>query len=208
MKREMVDIRKVGMQKGLLYETIITTKNVDNIPNAAPIGVICKSEEEIIVYLHHGSHTLDNIKLQKKFVVNIVKDPETFVQCTISDPSSEYFKKYKDQFVLRNADGFFITELTDIKEVEKKDQLGVSRLSIIKAYAKEVIINEKCVKPFNRASFAVIESLIYLTRLELVDKDTRLQYIERIREMSKLVNKVGGSKHKKAMQNLLDFIER
>ena len=42
------------MEKGLLYETIVTTVNDDQTPNAAPIGIICKNVNEVVAYLHHG----------------------------------------------------------------------------------------------------------------------------------------------------------
>ncbi|MDI6644266.1 MAG: DUF447 family protein [Methanobacteriaceae archaeon] len=208
MNSEAINLKKVGMHKGLLYETIITTKNSDNIPNAAPIGVLCKSENEIVAYLYQGSHTLENIKLQKKFIVNIVNDPEVFVECTLSDPSPQHFKPYKDYFFLKNCAGYFTAELTDMKEVDRKDKLGSSNLNIIKAQVEDIFICQESIKPFNRASFAIIESLIYFTRLELADEKTRQKYLDRIREMSRLVNKVGGLKHKKAMATLLNRINK
>ena len=34
----MLDLYSVGMERGLLSETIVTTRNPDGTPNAAPIG--------------------------------------------------------------------------------------------------------------------------------------------------------------------------
>ena len=206
MNSRAINLKNVGMEKGLLYETIITSEDSDNIPNAAPIGVLCKSVNEVVAYLYHGSHTLRNIKLQRKFAVNIVTDPEIFVECTITDPSPEHFKKYTDHYVLKNCPAFFTAELTDMKEVERKDGLGSSNLTIITARTTDIIKKKQFIEPFNRASFAIIESLIYFTRLELADEKTRQKYLDRIREMYRLVNKVGGSKHKKAMNALLNRI--
>ena len=64
----MQDLTSVGMEKGLLYETIITTKNAKGEPNAAPIGIICKDKREIVLHLYEGTHTLENIKSNKKKV--------------------------------------------------------------------------------------------------------------------------------------------
>ena len=58
----MQDLESLGMEKGFLYETIITTNNADGTPNAAPIGVICKNKQEIVLHLFEGTHTLENIK--------------------------------------------------------------------------------------------------------------------------------------------------
>ncbi|MCE7699013.1 MAG: DUF447 family protein, partial [Methanobacterium paludis] len=65
----MLDLGSVGMERGMLYETVVTTKNNDGVPNAAPIGVTCKDKNEIVLYLHQGSHTVKNIKAEGRFVV-------------------------------------------------------------------------------------------------------------------------------------------
>ncbi len=41
----LLDLESIGMEKGLLYETIVTTVNEDGTSNAAPIGVICKDNK-------------------------------------------------------------------------------------------------------------------------------------------------------------------
>jgi hypothetical protein len=50
----MLNLYSLGMEKGLLYETILTTINSDGTPNAAPIGVICKDSNGIVIYLHQN----------------------------------------------------------------------------------------------------------------------------------------------------------
>jgi len=204
----MQDLESLGMKKGLLYETIITTQNKNGVPNAAPIGVICKNRKEIALYLFEGTHTLENIKTNSKFVVNILKDPLVFVGCTVGDISSDYFKNHEDNFYIKNADAFFSASVISIKEIEKKDDISKSKMSIINASVDEIIIEKENIEPLNRAIFAIIESLIYLTRIKMVDDATSKRYLERIHEMSKVVNRVGGLDHKKAMQDILKYIEK
>ncbi len=203
----MQDLGYLGMKKGLLYETIITTQNGYGIPNAAPIGVICKNKNEIVLNLFEGTHTLKNIKNNSKFVVNILKDPLIFVGCTTGDLSSDYFKKYGDDFYIKNTDAFFTANVTNVKEIEKEDNIRKSKMSIIKAKVDDIIIKKDGVEPLNRAIFAIIESLVYLTRIKMVDETTSQLYAERIYEMSKTVNRVGSLDHKKAMHNILKYIE-
>lgn len=203
----MKDLKSIGMEKGLLYETIITTKNEDNIPNAAPIGVICKNALEIVLYLYEGTHTLQNIKSNSQFIVNITKDPLIFANSTLGDLSTDYFEKYNDNYYIKNTDAFFIATIKSIKEVEKEDNIGKSKVNVIKANVNEIIIKNEPVEPLNRAIFAIIESLVYLSRIEIVDEETSDIYSKRIKEMSRLVNRVGGIDHKKAMNNILKHIE-
>ena len=199
----MQDLSSVGMEKGLLYETIITTKNNLGYPNAAPIGVTCKNKGEIVLYLFEGTHTSHNIKSSGHFIVNILKDPIVFVESTVGEISSDYFKTYKNGFYIKNTDAFFSATVTRIKEVEKTDSISKSKMNVITADVNEIIIKKEGVNPLNRAIFAVIESLVYLSRIKMVDDKTADNYLERINEMSKLVSRVGGIEHKNAMAEIL-----
>lgn len=203
----MKDLKSIGMEKGLLYETIITTKNEDDMPNAAPIGVICKDALEIVLYLYEGTHTLQNIKSNSEFIVNITKDPLIFANSTLGDLSVDYFEKYNGNYYIKNADAFFIATINSIKEVEKEDNIGKSKVNVIKANVDEIIIKNEPVEPLNRAIFAIIESLVYLSRIEIVDEETKKIYSKRIKEMSRLVSRVGGIEHKKAMNNILKHVK-
>ncbi len=199
----MLDLNSIGMKKGMLYETIITTVNPDKTPNAAPIGVICKDKDEIVVYLHEGSRTVKNIKDKGIFIVNILKDPLVFVDSTLGNLDSDYFLEFKDDYSIKNADAFFLVNVNDLKDVKREDQFGVSKTSIIQADVEEVVINDDCVEPLNRAIYGVIESLVYLTRKEMVSGETEKLYNLRMKEISRIVNKVGSKEHKKAIKKVL-----
>ncbi|WP_414468390.1 DUF447 domain-containing protein [Methanobacterium sp. ACI-7] len=202
----MYDLSSIGMKKGLLYETIITTNN-EELPNAAPIGVICKNNSEVVLYLYEGTHTLENIKSNKRFVVNILRDPLIFVLSTIGELSADYFKEYKDGFFINSADAFGVFEVNNIKEVEKKDAISESKMNVVTASLEDIVINKENVQPLNRAIFAIIESLVYVSRINIVDEDTSNEYSKRIKEMSRLVTRVGGMEDKKAMNKILEFLE-
>jgi uncharacterized protein len=199
----MLNLGSIGMERGFLYETIITTKDERRIPNAAPIGVLCKGDMEVVIFLYIGSLTSKNIRRDHHFVVNILRDPLLFVESTISNPPISSFDSYKHDFYIKNTDAFFTATVNDVKDVTRKDELGTSTLSIIKAQVDDIIIKKDFVEPLNRAIFAVIEALIYLTRMRIADDDTSKLYSDRISEMSRIVNRVGGPEHKKAMKTIL-----
>lgn len=203
----MHDLSSIGMKKGLLYETIITTNN-EELPNSAPIGVICKNNSEVVLYLYEGTHTLENIKSNKRFVVNILRDPLIFVLSTIGELSADYFKEYKDSFFINSADAFAVFKVITIKEVEKKDDIDESKMNVVTASLEDIVINKENVEPLNRAIFAIIESLVYVSRINIVDEDTSNEYSKRIKEMSRLVTRVGGMEDKKAMNKILEFLEK
>lgn len=203
----MHDLHSIGMEKGLLYETIISTKNKAGKPNAAPIGVICKDRMEIVLYLNHASHTRENIKLNQNFTVNITHNPLIFVNSTVGDLDSSYFEKFEDNFFIKGAEAFFTATVKSIREVEKEDNIGKTVVNIIKADVNDIKVKEERFEPLNRAIYAIIESLVYVTRIELVDTDTKNIYLERIKEMNRVVNRVGGLEHKKAMKLILEYLK-
>lgn len=199
----MIDLHSVGMRKGMLYETIITTINPDKTPNAAPIGVICKDKDEIVIYLHEGSRTVKNIKNSKIFVVNILKDPLVFAESTLGNLPAEHFLEFKDNYSIKNADAYFLVKVNDLKDIERKDQFGIDKSTIIRADVEKIVVNNECVEPLNRAIYGVLEALVYLTRKEMVSGETEKLYNLRIKEISRIVNKVGAKEHKKAIKKVM-----
>ena len=198
----MLDLGSIGMEKGLLYETIVTSVNEDGTSNAAPIGVICKNTKEIILYLHHGSRTVRNIKRNNSFIVNILKDPMVFVESTIGNLSNSYFENYKNEFYIKDTDAFLVARVTSLKDVERKDKLGISLTTVLTAEVSDIVKKKEYVEPLNRAIYGILEGLVYLTRMEMVSGDMEKLYRHRMGEISRIVNKVGGEEHKKAMKKI------
>jgi hypothetical protein len=198
----MLDLGSIGMEKGLLYETIVTSVNEDGTSNAAPIGVICKNKKEIVLYLHHGSRTVRNIKRNNSFIVNILKDPMVFVESTIDDLSNSYFENYKNEFYIKDTEAFLMARVTSLKDVEREDKLGISLTTVLKAEVTDIVKKKECVEPLNRAIYGILEGLVYLTRMEMVSGDMEKLYRHRMGEISRIVNKVGGEEHKRAMKKI------
>ncbi|HII83257.1 MAG TPA: DUF447 family protein, partial [Methanobacterium subterraneum] len=147
----MLGLYSLDMEKGLLYETIVTTKNPDGTPNAAPIGVICKADDEIVFYLHKGSKTFDNVQREKNFHVNILNDPLVFVESTIGNLEIAEFQADDGGFFIKSAEAFFRAEVTHEKLVQRKDHLGTSITNVIRARVMDVVKNQEYVQPLNRA---------------------------------------------------------
>lgn len=196
----MLNLESIGMEQELLYETIITTKNHDNTPNAAPIGVVCKGPHEIFINLHKGSRTVENIKNEGVFIVNILKDPIIFTKSTLTNLSRDYFMKYGEHYYIKDSDAFFEAKVTHREDVEMRDQFGIAKNTRVKANVDNIVKNQEHVEPLNRAIYGVIEALVYLTRMNMVSGETENLYRHRMREITRIVNKVGGSKHKEAMK--------
>lgn len=195
-----IDLTLIGMEKGKQYETIITTNDAENIQNAAPIGVICSGSDKILNRIFKGSHTLDNIISQREFVVNITHDPELFATSTLGNLPKSYFNEDNS---LKCVEAYFKCEVISLKEaVKQSDPIKKKGEAIvIKSKVTELVIN-KPTKAFNRSFGCVIETLTNYSRFDLVDERQKEYYLDRFRECSRIVNKVGYKKDKLAMDDV------
>ena len=196
----MIDLAKIGMEKGRQYETIITTKNENGTNNAAPIGVICAGENKIINRIFKGSHTLDNIIREKEFIVNITHDPELFKISTLGNLPQSYFDT---DYSLKYGDAYFKCNVISLTEaVKQSDPIKKKGEAIvIKSEVTDLVIN-KPVKAMNRGFGYVIESLANLTRFDLVEDVKKEEYIIRFREANRVVRKIGYKEDIKAMNEI------
>ena len=200
MANMKVNLTSIGMEKGRQYETIITTKNEDGTKNAAPIGVLCAGENRIVNRIFKGSHTLDNIVREKEFIVNITHDPELFKISTLGNLPQSHFN---DDMSLKCADAYFKCEAFSFTEaVKQSDPIKKKGEAIVfKSEATDLIIN-KPVKAMNRGFGYVIESLVNLTRFDLVDDKKKEEYLTHFKEANRVVLKVGRKEDIKAMREI------
>jgi uncharacterized protein len=204
----MFDLYSLNMKKGMLYETIVTTCNQDGTPNAAPMGVICKDQDRIVLRLYEGSRTVRNIQREKAFYVNLTRNPILFVQATVENPPFKEFKDENQGFSLKKADASFLAEVIQERQVEREDSFKKSILIIVQAQAREIMFkNYRDIEPVNRALCGIIEALVNLSRMELASPAKNKEYLKRMKEISRLVNRVGGTEHQKAMKLVNEVVK-
>jgi len=195
-----LNLYSLNMEKGLHYEAIVTTQNEDGTPNAAPMGVICKGPDQVVLRLHEGSHTIANVKRDKKFYVNLCRDPLLFTHSLIDNPPSAEFKEEKHGFSLKNADASFFGEVHHERKVEKEDAMGENITIMFHSQVQDINQEKKESEPLNRAICGVIEALVNLSRVQRAPAEKKKEYMDRMKEISRVVNRVGGPKHKEAME--------
>lgn len=205
---EVANLNSINMFHGQLYETIVTTANTLFEKNAAPIGVVCKDEKHIVIYLDQSNHTAKNIVENGEFMVNITTNPLLFTYSTIGDLDDEYFTEFNDFPLLKNTLGFFKAHVIKDTKHTKEDNIGKQNIHIITAEVESIFVSE-CdgIKPINRAMSCVIESLIHYSRFESSSTDKRNEYWIRILELNRVAQKVGGNDEKKSMKIILNKIE-
>ena len=200
-----ININSIGMEKGSQYETIITTISPDGSKNAAPIGTIAYSENELMMRIFTTSHTAQNIIKNREFISNITSNPKIFTLSTIANLPEEYFTD-EDIPVLKDCDGYLKCKVKRLKKKKKKnDPVNSDGKSIvIKAEVCEIVKNKECPQIVNRGLYMLIESLVNYTRIDMVDDNLKEYYIERFYEDKRVIKKVGTEMDKES----IDILEK
>ena len=206
MIRMQIDLSLIGMEKGRQYETVITTENCEKIKNAAPIGVLCSGPDMILNRIFKGSHTLENIISQRKFIVNITHDPEIFMLSTIGNLSEDYFNEDNS---LKCAEAHFKCEVISLSEaVKQSDPIRKKEEAIvIKSKVTDLTINQPT-RAMNRGFSYVIESLSNFTRFDMVGEEQKEEYLNRFREAFRVVKKVGYKEDIKSMKIIKEELRK
>ena len=193
----MVNLADIGMEKGKQYETIVSTHDVNNVKNAAPIGIICSGNDTVVCRIFKGGKTLENILSTKKFIINITHDAELFLMSTIGNLPQDYFNSDNS---IKNVNAYGECEVISFKEAKKQSDPVKKKgeAIVIKSKVCELIINDE-IHALNRGFGNVIESLSNLTRIDLVEEKQKEVYINRFKEAMRVTTKVGYKDDIKAM---------
>ena len=179
----MVDLTTIGLEKGVHYETIITTEYCGK-SNSAPIGVICLNKDTIMCRIFNKSKTLRNIKETKRFTVNIVDNPFAFTYSTLSTVPKSYLNEDNG---LKCSASYFKCEVDSIKDVVK---------------AIEICKNKEG-KPLNRAMDLLVESIYNIRRIN----ENPEYYLKRLKEAKRVITKVGSRDDKKAIRMIIEHLK-
>ena len=200
MVKKEINLSSIGMEKGKQYETIVSTRNSNDMKNAAPIGILCSGSDQVVCRIFKGGKTLDNILSQKEFTVNITHDPELFMLSTIGNLPDDYFD---DDGSIKDVDAYFKCEAISFKEaVKQSDPIRrKDEAIVIKSKVKELTVLNN-VKALNRGFGYVVESLANLTRFDLVDDNQKEEYLKKVREARRVVRKIGYPEDIQAMNEI------
>ena len=205
-KRE--NLESLNMFKGQLYETIVTTQNKESVKNAAPIGVICKDSNHIVIHLDNCVHTQQNIMENGELIVNITKDPLIFTYSTLGELEEEHFDEFNGFPMIKDSLGFFKAHV--IKTIEKKrendynDGIG----NVVTCEVEDIYMRDyNEIVPLNRAMNAVIESLVYYCRFDHKYRQKQDMIWTHMKELNRVCQKVGNEKEKKSMKLILDKLK-
>lgn len=153
-------LRKMGFSKHTFSETIVVTEVLDNKWNCAPMGVKLENEE-LYFYVYEGTRTLEALRKNKYLTINIVYDVNVFTKCIFKTLDNEKLYELASNFPvphIATADAYIECKLIGLQEANGKFKAICEPLN--------VVVKRNIPRTFNRAFPAIIEALIYYTKIK------------------------------------------
>jgi len=180
----------------VIIETIVTTISggSDRKINCAPMGVEW-NDDGIVLKPFLETATFRNVMATGSAVVNLTDDVRVFARAAISNPEYETVPAVA-------VDGAVLADCCSWRELKVQSLDSTPPRSRIETIVVHQGVRREFIG-FNRASAAVIEAAIYVTRLHILPRDlidsemTRLQVI---------VDKTAGPHEIEAMSILADYV--
>ena len=204
------DLSKLGIEKDLQYECITTTISRDGVKNAGAFAFIYLGDDKVHCHIFEGSKTLKNILDTNEYVVNVTQDPLVFTYATLDCLGDEYYTDDEDIAIIKNTPSYIIVDVenVEIKTPENFPIKGDSIIYFIDGKIRKVVVNDENVKAYNRGMGGLIEGLVNFSRYKIVDDAKRKEYMDRLIENQRVINKVSDEKTKKAMSDLMAEYEK
>ena len=164
----MTNLHDLGFRDGIIGETIVSTCDSDGIPNAAPMGIVIKNPNQLLIRPYVSSLTYKNIQKTKTAVVNLTFDPRLFYVTAFKETNPDgklppdMFEKSQTVMAPRLKSANVFVEVS----VHETGSLGVDRAEFV---CNVQLVESLDVLPqvYCRAQFATIEAIVHATRIEL-----------------------------------------
>jgi hypothetical protein len=172
----MVKLTDLGFSKGTIFETILSTYNIDGIPNAAPMGVTLLNEITLNLSIYNSSQTSRNLKTSKCGIVNLTSDIDVFYKTTFKEanPTGRLPQELFEKAEMMNAPRLRLAEATIEVSIVNMEPFGSDRTKFSCNVEK---INAVKMHPqvICRAKGLTLEAIIHATRVKAYANDEKQQ---------------------------------
>jgi hypothetical protein len=181
----MAKLSDLGFSKDSIVEIIVSTYDSEGRANAAPMGAIMHSEQDLAINFYNSSNTLRNIQSSKCAVINVTFDINHFYRTAFKEDNpdgivpQDWFTKAEtiNAPQLKDASAFVEAKLKG--SVELDPERTKTFLSVV-----FITVQEMYPKAHSRAFAATVESIIHATRIQVFLSDG-----EKRREVQNLIEK-------------------
>ncbi len=180
----------------MIYETVVSTGNVDGESHIAPMG-IRKVDELYLIAPFSPSTTLENLEATGEAVINLTDDVRIIAGCLSG----------RREWPLSPATKLGIKRLANcLSHVEVKVEKQAGDAQRPEFYCRKIHSeNHSEFLGFNRAQAAVLEAAILVSRLDMLPSK-KIQ--DEIAYLGIAIEKTAGKKEKQAWEWLMEKIEQ
>jgi len=162
------------------YSEVIVTLLLDNFVNSAPIGVLLL-DDMLFSRVFKGSRTYELLrKGAKEGTICVTHDPRLFYYSIIRKEKLKYiFIKGINTPCLSGCNGYVYFKV--VKYNDLGDYLAVYMKPL------SVYLRKSIPKTYNRASYAIIEALVYYSKIPYTTPKKICKYVEAIKHCVDIV---------------------
>jgi hypothetical protein len=174
----------LGFNHNTIVESILTTQNIDNSLNAAPMGVTRIGQNLLKIKPFISSTSFLNLKIGETVCINTTSDPMLFLVTAFK----EYLKdqpKINFDLSIDRCDASLYCEIVEIKAVLKTRVKANLKVEQVKVW-------NPMPRVFNRGQAEAIEAVIHATRVKAF-KDNPLKsafYLKKIHNCNSVIRRV------------------
>ncbi len=199
------ELKRLGFSKGTVSEVLLSL-SLGNEVNIAPMGVRLGSHAELIVKIFAGCRTYDLVRRgARDYVINISTDPLLFYYAVFN----------KGMLALRPARYVKAPRLAGCEAYVEAERSAVSHgkdYLILRLSPIYLEYRRTFPKAFNRAAPAIIEALIYYTKIPYLKRSGKIEKareaLDRIRECAEVVeHSTRSRKLRSVMQSIVKAAE-
>ncbi len=210
----MVKLTDLGFSKGTIFETILSTYNIDGIPNAAPMGVTMLNQITLNLNIYNSSQTSRNLKTSKCAIVNLTNDIDVFYKTTFKEanPIGRLPQELFEKAEMVNAPKLRLAEATIDVSIVNVEPFGSDKT---KFSCKVEKINAPKMRPhvICRAKALTLEAIIHATRVKAYANDEKQQksvnkLLATIEDSNDIINRIApNSTYSAVMTDLMQRID-
>ena len=203
----------INMELGITYETLVTTLNPGNQPNAAAVGVRRVDEDKLRLKVFEGSNTFENLRTADTFGINILETDQydLAVKAALkgwgdTEPEFESSGYEFDNNIpfLKAAKCWIVCKIETSSIKELTDEYGKTYVMEIVAQTQDLILLEKIKTPLTRSpDLPILEAAILATRYKVASGEIQQKIKDQI---DNILNNIENEKELVGL--LTDFLNK
>jgi hypothetical protein len=193
----IMSIDDINIEHGTTYETLVTTLNPGNQPNAAAVGVR-RVDGKLRLKVFEGSNTFENLRNVDTFGINILETDQYDLAIKAAlkgwgdaEPEFESSKYEYDNNIpfLKAAKSWIVCNIETSSIQELTDEYGKTQVMEIVAEVQDLILREKIETPLTRSpDLPILEAAILATRYKVTEGEVRQRIKTQIDDILKEID--------------------